>query len=320
MLAHRALVAAAVFFTAGLAHAQDFPNRTITLVVPYAAGGGLDATARLIAEPMGRALGQSVIVENRPGANGQVGVSSVAQAQPDGYTVLFSNGSPMTITPHLADITYDPIADFEPITTLITNDLLIAVTGDFPAQTYEEFEELVRSEPGRYLYSSAGLGGESHLAMELYQAATGLEMRHVPFAGDGAAIPNVLNGDVPVMITAYNSIQQYVAEGQIRPIVTLGSERMDRLPDTPTMVEEGEDSLVVGAWFGVYAPLGTDAEIVAALNAAFHAALEDPAVVQRIDELGMRISPSTPEELTQKLVDENARWEQVIRDANITLE
>ena len=314
------IVGAALALASAAATAQSFPSRPVRIVVTFPPGGGADNIARFMAPPMGRALGQTIIIDNRAGANGQIGADHVAKAAPDGYTLLLGSGGAMTISPHFGKLPYDPLKDFAPIGMVATNDGLLVVTPDFPANDVKEFIEVLKKSPGKYSFASSGAGGPTHLAGELFKMQAGVDMLHIPYKGDGPAIADLIGAQVPIMVTVLATAAPHVRSGKVKPIASLGMNRFPQLPNVPTLNESGFPGFTAGSWFGLYAPAGTPPDIIAKLNEAMRAALADPQLKEQFAAQGSEAVISTPAELDRTLRAEYAKWGQVIQTAKIKLD
>lgn len=313
-------VAAAVIATT--ANAQDnCPNKTIRLIVPFAAGGVTDSSARAIVEKLGARLGQSVIVDNRPGASGNIGTDAVAKAAPDGCTLLLGFDGTLAINPHVFQkLPFDPLRDFEPITKLGDATLILVAHPSVPANTLQELIALGRSRPDLLSYGTSGTGGTPHLAGELLQQRTGMQMKHVPYKGGGQAIVDVLGGHVPLVYTAVASAQQHVKSGKLKAIAVSSEKRSVSLPDVPTFVESGLPGFVVDSWVGILAPARTPRPIIKRLQREIAAVLATPEIRDRYVTLGIEPVGNTPERFAAQLRADYERWERVVRQAGIRVE
>ena len=298
---------------------QTYPDRPVRLIVPFAAGGGLDATARFVGIQLGKALGQPIVVDNKPGANGQLGVASAVGSAPDGYTLLFVNGSPLSVRPHLFKTGYDPMTDLAPISMIATNDFVIAVNPSLPAKDAKEYLALLKAAPGKYFYASTGVGSEGQLGFELLKQLGGFEIGHVPFTGDAVGIPNVVSGSVQMIMTLVPTAQPFFDTDRLRAIASTGEQRLVQRPDLPTMTELGYP-VVAGSWFGLYAPAKTPPAIIAKLDQAMKTALETPEVQKQFTSWGTRLAYGPPEVLAKKLRQEFETQGKVIRAAKISAE
>ena len=298
---------------------QAYPNKPIKLIVPFAAGGGLDATARFVGIHLSKLLGQQILVDNKPGANGQLGVAAAVASAPDGYTLLFVNGSPLTVRPHLFKTGYDPFTDLAPISMIATNDYVIAVNPSLPARDGKEFLAVLKASPGKYFYASTGVGSEGQLGFELLKQLAGVEIGHVPFNGDGVGIPNVVSGSVQMIMTLFPTAQPFLETERLRAVASTGEQRLVQRPDLPTMTELGYP-LIAGSWFGLYAPAKTPQAIIDQVNQAMKAALETPEVQKQFAFWGTRPAYGPPDVLARKLRQEFDTQVKVIRAAKISAE
>ena len=320
---HRVLISLAVTclaFVAVSSVAQTYPERPVRIIVTFPPGGGFDNIARLLAPNIAKALGQQVLIDNRPGATGQVGTAAAARADPDGYTLLFGGVGALAIAPHLTKAQYDPLKDFVPISMVAINDGLIVVNPRFPGKNLKEFLDTVKQSPGKYSFATAGTGSVTHVAGELLKTRASLDMVHIPYKGDGPAITDLIGGTVPIMVTVLATAAPYLKSGQVRAIAALGSTRFPQIPDVPTLDESGFPGLTGGAWLALYAPAGTPREVVTKINAAVHLALQDKDVLVRLSAQGSKAVSSSPEELAAFTRDEYTKWGQVIRDNGIKME
>jgi tripartite-type tricarboxylate transporter receptor subunit TctC len=301
------------------AMSQTYPSRPIRMVVTFPPGGGADNIARFLAMPLGRALGQNVIVDNRAGANGQIGVDHVAKAAPDGYTIVLASGGATTISPHLGKLPYDPLKDLVSISMVAINDGILVVHPSFPANNIKEFIEVLKKSPGKYSFGSSGAGGPTHLAGELFKQQAGIDMQHVPYKGDGPAIADLIGGQIPIMVTVLATAAPHLRSGKVKPIAALGNTRFPQLPQIPTIAESGFPSLTAGSWFALYAPLGTPPAAIAKINEAVRTALTDPQLKEQFASQGSDPVSSTTSELDKYLRAEYLKWGKVIETAKITL-
>ncbi|MGZ8269127.1 MAG: Bug family tripartite tricarboxylate transporter substrate binding protein [Burkholderiales bacterium] len=314
---------AACFASAGPAHAQSkdpWPARPVRIVVPQAPGASTDLTARLIAQKLSPALGQPVIVENRPGAGSIVGTELVAKATPDGHTLLVVASSIM-LTPILnKNLPYDLNRDLVPITQLSSFPNILVVHPAVPAKTVRELIALLKSKPGALNYGSAGTATGTHLSAELFKSMTGTDMVHVPYKGGGAAVPALLGGQVQLMFASIVSALPQVRAGKLRALGVTSPRRSPSAPDVPTIAEAGVPGYEYTTWYGVFGPRGLGKPIVSQLNAAVAKVLATPEVSQRLMTSGAEPAPSSPEELTQYMRAESARWAKIIKAAGIKAE
>jgi tripartite-type tricarboxylate transporter receptor subunit TctC len=301
--------------------AQDFPTKPINLVVPFAAGGSTDLVGRIIAEGMSAQLGQQVLVVNQAGAGGVVGATAVADAAPDGYTILMGTIATHALSASLyATPPFDPSADFAPISLLVTVPNVLLVNPDFPANTVEELIAKLKAEPETHAYASSGNGTPLHLSGELFKSMAGVDMVHVPYQGSGPALVDALSGAVPIIFDNLPSATEHMKAGTLRPLAVTTLERAASFPDVPTMDEAGVPGYETNTWNALFAPAGTPPEVVASLNEAAVAVVNDPTVKERLAGVGAVVVGSTPEELAAHVSSEVARWKPVIEEAGVTVQ
>jgi tripartite-type tricarboxylate transporter receptor subunit TctC len=287
----------------------DYPKVPIRLVVTFAAGGSSDVLARSVAKAMSEGLGQSVVVENRPGAGGSIGAESVARADPDGYTVLFGTNGTLAIGPALyKNLRYDPVKDLAPVGLLHQLPNVLTIHPSIPAANLREFITYARSRPGELTFASAGIGSASHLAGELLKVAADINILHVPYKGGGAAMPDLLSGRVSMMIETIPNALPAVRSGQLRALGVTTPARASAAPDLPTLAEAGLPGFEVSSWTGLFVPAGTPRAIIERLNAETIRIARDPAYVERIKTMGTDVVTSTPEALGAFMVKDIANW------------
>lgn len=300
-----------------LVQAQIYPDRPIKLLVPLAAGSAVDIVARLVADKMGDQLGQRPFVENMAGGAGVIGMRAGARATPDGYTVIVPNDSVLTMVPNMkSDAGYDPFVDFMPVTQLVGIPLGLIAHPSFEANTVAELIALAKKTPGGINYSSGGPGSPQHVGMELFVRAAGIQMTHVPHRGATEAVTAIVSGSVPLGITGMSSVFPLLSDKRVKLLGVTTAKRLPQLPDAPA-ISETVPGFGFNAWCAFMVPAKTPPEIVAKLNAATHAALNDPAVKKRLIELGFVATPDSPEELAAYLKQEYARTGNLVRDANL---
>jgi tripartite-type tricarboxylate transporter receptor subunit TctC len=297
---------------------QRYPTRPIRLIVAFAAGGTTDFVARLVADKAKGALGQSVVVENKPGANGAIGADLVAKSEPDGYTLFFSTTGALTINPSLRpDLPYDPVRDFSPVAPVVRNTVLFAAGPGLKADTAQDMLALAREQPGTITVAITGVGAISHLAIELLQRSAGVSLRYVPYRGAGQAISDVIGGQVSAMSADLPSLIPQLRGGKLKGLAVASRSRSDALPGAPTFAELGLGEVVADNWAAVLAPARTPPAIVAKLNAAFNAAVNDPETRAKFTDNGVSAMGGSPEELAALIAGETARWRAVIREIGI---
>ncbi|MFZ6763621.1 Bug family tripartite tricarboxylate transporter substrate binding protein [Roseomonas sp. KE0001] len=328
-MSRRTLLAAGAALTAplampallpGTARAQEaWPNQPIRLVVPFSAGGPTDIPARLIAEELSKTLPQRVIVENRTGAGTVVGADAVAKAPKDGHTLLYTTIAQAAIRAIYPTLPFDPVKDFAPVAMVGTIPMLMMVNKDVPAKTLQELIELFRKNPGEFDYASTGNGAALHLASELFlKQAGGLKVNHIPYRGSAAAMPDLLNGTVAMMLDVANSALPFVQRGEVRGLAISSAERIPQLPDMPTFNEAGVPGYEAYTWHMVLAPAGTPQPIVQQLNEVINKVMAMDTVKARLADLTMTTrSDTTPQTAAKWLTDEIAKWEPIIKEAGI---
>jgi tripartite-type tricarboxylate transporter receptor subunit TctC len=295
-----------------------YPERPISMVVTFAAGGSSDVLARAVAESMSRGLGKQVAVDNRPGAGGHIGAEAVAHAAPDGYTILFGTNGTLGIGPAIyQNLRYDPLHDLAPVGILHKLPLLLIVNPSVPAKNLKELIDYARSNPGALSFASAGVGSVSHLAGELLKEQAKIDILHVPYKGGGAAVPDLLSGRVSMMLETIPNALPLARSGQMRAIGVTTKERSASAPDIPTLAESGLPDFDVSAWTGLFAPAGTPRPIIDRLNAETQKLTGDKDYVALVQKMGTDVAASTPEAFGTFVRDDVARWTQVIDHAGI---
>ena len=308
-------------FGSTAARAADYPERTVTIVVPYAPGGATDASARLLAQAFQKQSGGAFVVENVAGAGTTIGAARVARAPADGYTLLWGGLTSNAMAPHLyAKLSYDGITSFAPISLIASQPYLLFVNAQSPYNKLGDLVAKARAEPGKLNFASPGEGSSPHLTTELFLNATKLSIQHVPYKGAAPAMTGLLAGDVDMMVDTPTAPLPMIKAGRLRPLAVTSRQRLPELPDVPTMQESGLADFDAATWFGLFAPRGTPSEVIAALNRLATAALKEPAVLAQMKLASFTPTPSTPEQLAEKVRSESAKWNRIIKEKHIRLE
>ena len=303
------------------AAAQPYPLKPVRLVLPYPPGGGSDTIGRPLAQKMSEGLGQQVVVENRGGANGNIGMEAVARSAPDGYTIVFALSAQLAINPGLYQkIPYDPLRDYAPVTLFGSGVYLLVVHPSLPVKSVKELVALAKARPGQLAYSSSGNGSGGHLAAELLNSMTGIRMLHVPYKGGGPALMDLIAGQVQVLFATQLASWPHVQGGRVRALGVSTAKRPSSLPDLPTIAESGVAGYDSGVWYAVLAPAGTPREIIAKLNGEIVRALNLPDYRGFLVNNGIEPIGSPPEELTRTIKVELAKWAKVIKDAGVRVD
>jgi len=318
---HRHCFALSVLVFTSAAFAQGYPNKVIQLQVPFAPGGTTDIIARTIADPLGKALGQTVVVVNKAGGGGVVGANETAKAVPDGYSLGMATVSTTAANPAInAKIPYNPLTDFSPIINVAATPNIIAVHPSFPATDYKSFVAEVKRSPGKYSYSSSGTGGIGHLQMELYKNLSGTFVTHIPYRGAGPALNDTVAGQVPMIFDNLPSALPFIKDNRLVPIVVAAPQRLAVLPNVPTFKEVGLEPVNRMAFYGIYGPKGMPKEIVDKINAGVRKALEDPVVRKRIEDTGSLIVANTPEQFGAQIKAEFDVYKRVVTEQKLSLD
>jgi tripartite-type tricarboxylate transporter receptor subunit TctC len=317
----RALLALGALATAGAAFAQGYPNKVIKLQVPFAPGGTTDIVARVIAEPLGRALGQSVVVENKAGGGGIIGAAETAKSAPDGYSLGMATVSTTAANPAInPKMPYNAETDFTPIINIAATPNVIAVHPSFPAKNYKEFVAALKKSPGKYSYSSSGTGGIGHLQTELWKNLQGVFVTHIPYSGAGPALRDTVGGQVEIIFDNVPSALPHIKAGRLVAMAVAAPTRLATLPDVPTFKELGLEPVNRMAYYGILGPKGLPREVVDKINSATRKALEDPSVRKRIEDTGSVVLGNTPEQFAVQLKDELAVYRKVVETAKLKLD
>lgn len=299
---------------------EAFPSKPIRLVVPFTPGGVTDASGRLIAEHLGKRLGQQVVVDNKPGASGNIGTAQVVAAAPDGYTLLLAFDGTMVINPHVfAKVPFDTLKDFAPVGKIGNATLILVAHPEVPVKSLADVVAHSKAK-GPLAYGTSGNGGTPHIAGEMLAQRTGARLQHVPYKGGGQAITDVIGGSIPLVYTAVAGAQAHVKSGKLKAIAVSSAQRSSSLPDVPTFAEGGVPDFAVDSWVGLLAPARTPAPVLARLNTELNAVLADPAVRERLAVLGIDPTPGTPEKFREQMQRDLAAYGPIVKAAGIKLE
>jgi len=315
------LAGAVLAAAAATCHAQNFPARPVTLTVGFAPGGGTDTAARIIAKKLTENIGQSVVVENRAGAGGNIAAQHIATAPPDGYTIHLTSVGPMAVAPAMQkNLAYDPKKDIAPITMGVMFPNVIVVNPTLPAKTLAEYVALAKSRPGELNYASSGVGGAGHLAGELFKQRAGIDVVHVPYKGGGPAMTDLLGGRVTMYPGVPSTVLPHVDSGKLRALAITGPNRIPTHPNIPTVAESGYPGFEASNWYAFVAPARTPPEILEYWNREINKVLRDPQVKAELAKHGLDPAPGTREELARYIDKETEVWGKVVRDAKIQAE
>lgn len=308
----------AVTLADGIAHSDDYPSRSIHLIVPYAAGGAADSVARVLAKRVGQALGQTIVVENRGGGGSIVGTEFVNKSEPDGYTLLLGQSGPISINPAVyKSLPYDPVKDFAPVSLTTTYPYLMVVSPALGVKTLREFVTLAKSKPGALNYGTTGVGAANHLVAELFDSKAGIRMTHIPYRGTALAVADLLAGQVQVVFSDPISALPHVNSGALIALAVTSRDRSPIAPGVPTMSESGYPGFDAVGWHGILAPSRTQPEIIARLNAEIVEALRDPETKALLESQAMRIVGNSPEAFAKFIKQDIAIWKEVADQARI---
>lgn len=301
--------------------AEQFPTRPIRVIVPYAPGGNVDISARIIAPPLGEALGQTIVVDNRPGAGGNLGASLVAKATPDGYTLLVGSSGPLSVNPVIfKNLPYDTLKDFAPISTVQAVSLVVLAG---PKSNFNSIADVItaaKARPGKLTMASAGAGTTNHFAIELFAHMANVKLLHVPYKGSGPALSELLGGQVETMIDQLAASIGYVRDGRLKVLAVTTQQRAAALPNVPTLEELGYKGYQASTLLGLLAPAGTPKPVIAKLNAGVRKIMDSPAVAERFRGLGANPGASSPEEFTARIRDELEQWRSLVKQLNLKFE
>ena len=316
-----ALLIGAMMTTIGAAAQPAYPNKPIRLIVPFTTGGVTDTSARVVADYLGKRLGQQVVVDNRPGASGNIGTQQVATAEPDGYTLLLGFDGTMVINPHVFDkIPFNTVRDFAPVGKIGDAILILVANPSLPAKNLRDILALSKSQSGGLFYGTSGTGGTPHIAGELLKQRTGANLTHVPYKGGGQAIVDVLGGNIPLVYTAVAGAHQHVKSGKLIGVAVSSATRAASLPDVPTFIESGVPDFEINSWVGIFAPVKTPKAIVDKLNAELNAVLNDAEVRERLNTLGINATPGSADKFDAEVKRDLARYGTVVKAAGIKVE
>jgi tripartite-type tricarboxylate transporter receptor subunit TctC len=318
---HRALATMAVLACGAVMAQANFPSRPVTLTVGFAPGGGTDTAARIIAKKLSENIGQSVVVENRAGAGGNIAAQHIAQAAPDGYTIHLTSVGPMSVAPAMQkNLPYDPKRDIAPITMGVVFPNVMTVHPGVPARTLGEWVALAKKEPGKRNYGSSGVGGAGHLSGELFNQAAGVNIVHVPYKGGGPAMTDLLGGRIDMYIAVPSTAQSHIEAGKIRALATTGAKRTASMPNVPTVAESGYPGFDATNWYAFVASSKVPKEILDYWNRELVKVLRDPQLAAELAKYGLEPQPGTREELARYIDAETEKWGKVVREAKITAE
>jgi len=302
-------------------HAQTYPSKPSRIVVGFTAGGPSDIVARIVAQQLTERMGQSFVVENRVGATGTIGAELVAKAPPDGYSLYLASQTTHAVAPYMyAKVGYDPIKDFATVVRVVHNPLLVVVNPSMPVKSMNDLIALARARPGQINFATGGIGSSPHMSMELLKSTLKLDMVPIHYKGDGAAIIDVIGGQVPMLTSSISALMPYVRSGKLRGVAVTSLKRSTVAPEFPTIAESGLQNFEVITWFGLLAPAATPKDAVSRLNAEVVQSVSLPAVKEQLTKMGFEIVANTPEQYAVFLREENVKWGKVVRDLGLRAE
>lgn len=302
-------------------HAQTYPSKVSRIVVGFVAGGPSDIVARMVAQRLTERLGQSVVVENRPGATGTIGAELVAKAPPDGYSMYLASQTTHAVAPYLyGKVGYDPLKDFATVARVAHNPLLMVVNPSVPVKSLNDLIALAKARPGQLNFATGGIGSSPHMSMELFKSTVKLDMVPIHYKGDGAAIIDIVGGQVPMLTSSISALLPYVRGGKLRGIAVTSLKRSTVAPEFPTIDESGLPGFEVITWFGILVPAATPREIINRLNTEIVQSVSQPALREQLIKMGFEVVPNTPEQYAVFLREENVRWSKMIRDLGLRAE
>ena len=313
----RLLACVSLVFASAFAHAQSWPARPVKMIVPFPAGGPTDVMTRVLSDKLSQALGQPVVVENRPGAGGSIGADLVAKSAPDGYTLLMATGSTHSVGPYLQKLQYDPSTDFTPVTYVGYATNILLVSPKLGVNNVRELIEYAKKEPGRLTYATSGIGSVAHLTSEMFGNMAGVKLTHVPYKGTQLSINDMISGQVGILFDNVMTAKPHVDSGRLKGIAISSLQRSSIVPNMPTVAESGLPGFDSSNWFGVFGPAKMPPPIVERIDRELNRILADPAIKERFATLGFEITGGHAKELVAIMQGEAAKWSKVIRDANV---
>jgi len=317
MTQFRVFVSALLALAAFGASAQGWPSRPVHVVVPYPAGGPNDIIVRMVGKRLGETLGEPIVVENRPGAGGNIGTDSVAKSAPDGYTLVSVGPGALIINPLLGKVPYDTMRDFAPVTIMAVAPNALVAHPSFPAKSVKDLIALAKRKPGAINYASGGTGSTPHLAAALFAVMAGVQLTHVPYKGTGPATADLVGGQVQIAFLGIPTVLPHIRSGKLRALAVTGARRSPELPDVPTVAEAGVPGYELSPWYGLLAPAGTPSAVVARLAAEATKIVREPAMREQLVAQGAEPAGGTPEEFARTLRSDAALWKKVVKDAGI---